>query len=211
MSTGDSLIYFDVDVFREALDAAVGDAQKATQQAIYSTMKLTRNHAKTKLSSLIRDKWNIHKSELDKRTIVKAIKGGVDYGTFEMTIKGTSVSLAYFAGTKQYSGAHVITAKLGRTRKNKSRFQGVQVQLLKSKNSPTKLAGAFLQVASNGHVMVMKRKGKGRYPVAVKASISPASMFGRDGLNYFEEDVIDYLEATFVHELEWRLSQAGLL
>lgn len=210
MGKGNDLIWFDVDVFQDALDAAIGEAEKAVKQAIYSTMGKVRRHATTRLSSMIREKWNISKADLDRKIVVKAIKGGSDYASFQMTIKGVSMSLAYFKGTKQYMGNRVVSRKVGRTNKRASRFQGVEVELIKGRK--TKLAGAFMQAAGSGHLMVAKRKGKGRYPLTIKAAISPASMFNEAATaDRFEEGVLAYLERTFEHELTWRLSQAGLL
>lgn len=208
MAKGDELIWFDVDVFKDALDAAIGEAEKAVKRAIRSTMSRTRGHTRTNLSSLIREKWKLEKRDLDKKLQIKASSRSGEYESFELTIKGISISLAYF-GAKQYMGNKVITRKVGRANKRVSKFQGVEVQVVKGRK--TKLAGAFMQVADSGHIMVMKRKGKGRYPVAIKASISVASMFN-DGriADRFEDGVMDYLERTFEHELAWRLSQAGL-
>ena len=131
-----------------------------------------------------------------------------EYESFELTIKGISISLAYF-GAKQYMGNKVISRTVGRANRRTSKFQGMQVEVIKGRR--TRLAGAFMQAADSGHMMVMKRKGKGRYPVAIKASISVASMFN-DGriADRFEDGMMDYLERTFEHELAWRLSQAGL-
>lgn len=203
------LIWFDVDVFSDALEGATGSLAKAIEQAVRSTMSKVRSHATTKLSTLIRTKWNVKKADLDKKIVVRVGSRAGVYESFEMIIKGTSISLAYF-GAKQYMGNRVITRTVWKMNKRTSKFQGVEVQVLKGRR--TKLAGAFMQAAASGHMMVMKRKGKGRYPVAIKATISPASMF-EDGTTAetFEDDLMAYLERTFEHELAWRLQQAGLV
>lgn len=208
MATDSQLIWFDVDVFKDALDAAIGEAEKAVKLAIRSTMSRTRGHAGSSLSTLIREKWNLKKADLDKKIQIKASSRAGEYESFELTIKGISISLAYF-GAKQYMGNKVITRTVGRANRRTSKFQGMQVEVIKGRR--TRLAGAFMQAADSGHMMVMKRKGKGRYPVAIKASISVASMFN-DGriADRFEDGLMDYLERTFEHELAWRLSQAGL-
>lgn len=207
MGADDRLIYFPMDIFEEALTSAIGAAEKATRAAIYSTMGKTRKHATTALSALIRQKWAIKKQDLDKKIPVRIIKGGQGYESFELVIKGTAISLPYF-GAKQYMGNKVISRTVGKVNKRRSKFQGVEVEVLKGRK--TSLPGAFMQAAGSGHMMVMKRKGKSRYPVALKASISPASMFDGSAQNYFEEDITDFIERTFEHELAWRLKQAGL-
>ena len=208
MAKGDELIWFDVDVFKDALDAAIGEAEKAVKLAIRSTMSRTRGHARTSLSSLIRERWNLKKPDLDEKLLIKASSRAGEYESFELTIKGISISLAYF-GAKQYMGNKVITRTVGRANRRVSKFQGVQVEVRLGRR--TRLEGAFMQAADSGHVMVMKRKGKGRYPVVFKASISVASMFN-DGriADRFEDGLMDYLERTFEHELAWRLSQVDL-
>lgn len=208
MAAGKEVIWFDVDVFKDALDAAIGEAEKAVKLAIRSTMGKVRGHATSKMSSLIRERWAVKKADLDKKIQVKVGSRGGEYESFEMMIKGVSISLSYF-GAKQFAGNKVITRTVGRANRRISKFQGVQVEVIKGRR--TRLDGAFLQAAGSGHMMVMKRRGKGRYPVAIKAAISPASMFddGRTA-DRFEESVMVYLERTFEHELAWRLSQAGL-
>ncbi len=205
------MIWFDIDVFQDALDGALADADKTVKQAIYSTMRKARAHAVTRMSAEIREKWNIKKADLDKKIRVRIGTGTAGhYESFELTIKGTSISLAYFTGTKQYLGNKVINRKAGRQNQRSSKFQGVQAEIIKGHK--TKLSGAFLQAASSGHMMVMRRKGKGRYPLQVKASISPASMFSNaQTADRFEEGLLDYIERTFEHELNYRLQRAGLV
>lgn len=202
------MIRFDVDLFEDTLAAATGEVEKIVKSAIYSTVGKLRKHAASKLSTLIREKWNIKKADLDRKIIIHVGDRGARYETFEMTIKGVSISLSYF-GAKQYRGKDVVTRKGTSTRKRSAAVQGVQVEVLKGRR--TMLKSAFMQTASNGHMMVLRRKGKGRYPIDMKSVISIASMFG-DAVtaDRFEEDVMSFIESTFEHEMEWRLEQAGL-
>ena len=206
---GNEMIWFDVDTFEEALANAVDDMDEIVKKAIYSTMAKVRRYARTLLSTEIRKKWNIKKGDLDKKIRIRAgSREGSHYASFEMTIKGISISLSYF-GAKQYAGNQVITRTKTKTNKRQSKFQGVQVEVLKGRR--VKLSGAFLQQASSGHMMVMRRKGKSRYPVRIKASISAASMFAEAATaDAFEEGLMSFLERTFDHELSWRMQQAGL-
>lgn len=211
----DGLIWFDVDVFQDAMDSAVGDAEKAVKAATRSTMGKTRRHARTLLSALIREKWNIKKRDLDKKIRVRVgSRLGDYYESFEMTIRGMSISMAYFAGTRQRSGAVTVSRSgkggyASRRGRRASKKQGVEVEIRKGKKSV--LRRSWLHFAPSGHVAVMQRKGKSRYPIQVKAVISPASMFeDAEVADRFEEGLIDFLERTFEHELAWQLQRAGL-
>jgi Arc/MetJ-type ribon-helix-helix transcriptional regulator len=203
------MIWFDADIFEDALASAVGEMEELVKQAVYSTMSKVRRKARTLLSTEIRKKWNIKKRDLDKKIRIRVgSRGGRHYESFEITIRGMSLSLSYF-GAKQYARNRVITRTKTRENKRRSKFQGVRVEVVKGRK--TKLSGAFMQQASSGHMMVMRRKGKSRYPVQIKAAISPASMFAEAATaDAFEEGLMDYLERTFEHELSWRMQQAGL-
>jgi hypothetical protein len=208
----DDLIWFDIDVFQDALDGAIGEMETAVKSAIYSTMSKVRRHARTLLSTMVREKWNIKKGDLDKRIKVRiGSRNGRHYESFEMTIKGTSVSLAYF-GAKQYAGNRVITRTTGRQNQRRSKFQGVEVEVLKG--SKTKLTGAWLQYIPGWGVAVRRREGKGRNTARIQKVISPASMIRQQDAktaDRFEEAIFSYIERTFEHELSWRLNQAGLI
>lgn len=207
--TNNTMIWFDVDAFDEALDSATEEMEQLVRKAIYSTMAKVRRHAQTLLSTMIRQKWNIKKADLDRKIRVRAgSRQGAHYESFEMTIRGISISLSYF-GAKQYVRNQVISRTKTRTNKRQSTFQGVQVEVIKGRR--VKLSGSFMQQASSGHMMVMRRKGKSRYPVQIKASISVASMFADAATaDAFEEELVSFLERTFDHELNWRMQQAGL-
>lgn len=223
----DDVIWFDVDAFSEAMDGAVGEMRKIVKAAIYSTVGKVRRHARTQLSTLIREKWNIKKKDLDGRIRVRVGERGDGYESFEMTIRGMSISMAYFKGTVQIGAALGISAGVGQSDlsvsvsrgkggafrsirgKRSADSGGVQVQVIKGRKKI--LPRAWLHFAPSGHVTVLQRRGKKRTPVRVKAAISPASMFSdATTADRFEEDIISFLERTFEHELSWRMQQAGL-
>jgi Prophage minor tail protein Z (GPZ) len=216
MSRGDELISFDADIFQDTLDACCDDMEGLIKQAIYSTISKLRKRAKTELSAEIREKgkkrWNIQKKDLDKHLSTRIGERGQAYDSFELIIKGRSISLSYFAGTKQYMGNRVQTRTKGQVNKRRSKFQGVEVQVLKGKKKDMgrKLSGAFMQASRNGHVMVMRRKGKGRYPLEIKAVISPASMFSDpETYDRFTDQMMVDLEQLFSHELDYRMTKEG--
>lgn len=209
MAKGNEMIWFDVDVFKDALDAAIGEAEKAVKLAIRSTMGKVRGHATSKMSSLIREKWNIKKKYLDQRILVRVGNRGGDYESFEMMIKGTSISLAYFGAVERKGTIRTLGVGGSRKMKNRSRAQGVSVEVFRG-NKET-LPGAWMEYVPSWGLTVRRREGRGRNTARIQKVISPASMFNdAKTADRFEESVMDYLERTFEHELAWRLSQAGL-
>lgn len=206
--SNDRLMYFDIDVFNEALTSAVGDMEKAVKTSIRRTVTKTRRYATTLLSTMIREKWNIRKADLDKRIRVSIGNRGVEYDTFELTIKGTSVSLAYF-GAVHYMGNRVQTRRSGKVLKRASKFQGVQVEVIKGRR--VGLPGTFMKASKTGHLMVMRRKGKERFPVEFKAVITTASIFDQHETDdRFTDAVLAYIERTFAHELDFAITQEVL-
>lgn len=202
------VINFDVDAFGNALDSAIGDAEKAVKRAIYSTMGKTRRHAVSLLSSIVREKWNIKKKDLDDRIRVWASETASGYGSFEMTVKGKSISLAYF-GAIERKGNIQQTRTVGKKMKRISGQQGVSVEVIKGRRIT--LSRAWFQVVPGWGVAIRRRKGKERTPAMIQAVISPASFFNDAVLaDKFEDGMIVFIERTFRHELEWRLRQAGL-
>jgi len=207
MNRGDELISFDADIFQDTLDDYCDDMEGLIKQAIYSTIGKLRRRVKTKVSADIREKWSIKKKDLDRHLSSRIGERGEAYAAFELIIKGRSISLSYF-GAKQFAGKRVQTRTSGRVNKRRSKFQGVEVQVLKGKKR--KLSGLFMQAASNGHVMVMRRKGKNRMPIEFKAVISPASMFSDPELyDCFTDQMMVDLEQLFNHELDYRLTKEG--
>lgn len=202
------IVSFDVDVFREALDSTIGNANEAVKKAIYSTMSKTRKHAVTSLSTIVREKWNIRKKDLDDRIRVWAGERDRGYESFEMTVKGKSVSLAHF-GAIERKGNIQQTIKTGRRMKRIRGDQGVSVEVYRGKRFT--LASAWFQVVPGWGITVRRRKSNDRDSATIQAVISPASFLNDAELaDRFENGVIDFIERTFYHELEWRLSQIGL-
>lgn len=203
------LLNFDIDMFSDALDSALMNSEAAVKKAIYSTMAKTRRHAVTLLSNIVREKWNIKKKDLDPRIKVQAGERSKGYESFEMVVKGKSISLAYF-GAVQNQGYIKQTRTVGKRMKRRSKNQGVTIEVIK--NKPITLSRAWFQVVPGWGVAIRRRKGAGREPASIQAVISAASFLNDDVLaERFEDGILDYIERTFEHELQWRLQQAGML
>ena len=191
---GKELIYLDIDAFEEALEDATGKLRKLVLAAIRSTITRTRSKVRTMLSDALRNDegWNVRKKDLDERIRVSAESGGVTYGSFELVIKGRAINLAFF-GMRQ------------------SKRAGVTV-LPKKGGARTRVAGGFVRTSRKGERIILRRTGKARYPLQTKNMISPVAMFDKGTFaDKFEDQVVDFIEKRFDHEITWRLQKAGLL
>ena len=198
-------ITFTCQGFTEAFDAALQEDVQAVRRAARSAINKVSRSVKSMTSAEIRKLYNVPKSVLDDR--MSMIEAKVNELVATLTVGGKSVSLSYF-GARQFAGAKVITRKGVTARKRVSKFQGVSVEVERGKR--TQLKSAFMQRFKSGHVGILRRVGKGRYPVAVKSAISLASMFDKvDVRAEVVRKVEADLERVFWHELEFYLGRSG--
>jgi len=185
----------------QATEETIGDIRKAMVSAMNKVLK----SVKTLVSSEIRKRYNVPKAVLDAR--LDLFEGRVKDLQATLTIGGQSVSLSYF-GAKQTNRNKVITRKGVTTRKRSAAFQGVETEVIKGRR--TQLKSAFMQTFWSGHVGILIRTGKDRYPIRVKSAISIASMFDQVDVNAAIVAKIDAdLDRTFMHELEFYLNRGG--
>lgn len=151
--------------------------KKPVLRAAVSALKKVSKQAVTVLSSEIRSRYTIKKSDLDPRVKLSAPKG--DDLTATITLSGYDLPLAFF-GPRQFVINRVITrTKTGLktvTRKRSAKFQGVEVEVVKGRK--TQLKSAFLMSMKIGRAGagVMQRKGAKRLPTREKGVISLAAM-----------------------------------
>jgi hypothetical protein len=189
--------------FEKAMKAATDETKGAVKAAIRSTLNKVIKTARSMTSGEIRKIYGVSKKTLDERLAVVTARAGI--AEAGLTIGGKSVSLSYF-NAKQFAGSTVITRKGATKRKRISKFQGVEVEVIKGKR--TRLKNAFMQRFKSGHLGILTRVGKKRYPVRVKSSISIASMFEKAAINDAVIAKVDVeLEKQFWHELEYYLSK----
>lgn len=194
---------FEFQGFREALDAATDETIQDVKAAIRSTMNKVTKSAKSLTSEEIRKIYNVQKAVLDQR--MELFTARINNLEAELVVGGRSVSLSYF-NARQFRGASVITRAKVTTRKRASKFQGVGVEVIKGQR--TRLKSAFMQRFANGHLGILTRTTKSRYPVLVKSAVSVASMFKQVGINDAIVRKIDAdLERVFWHELEFYLNR----
>lgn len=191
--------------FEEALDAATEDTIKDVRAAVRSTMNKVTKSVKSLTSEEIRKIYNVPKAVLDER--LELFTARINNLEAELVVGGKSVSLSYF-NARQFSGAKVITRAKTTTRKRASKFQGVEVEVIKGQR--TQLKSAFMQRFKSGHLGILTRTSKSRYPVLVKSAVSVATMFSQVGINDAIVRKIDAdLERVFWHELEFYLNRGA--
>jgi len=199
------LFSFSCKGFKEAIEAATEETIGDVKAAISSAMNKVARSARTLASTEIRKRYNVSKKILDERMDLLTAR----MRDLEATLRigGRSVSLSYF-NAKQTMGRAVITRKGSTTRKRAAKFQGVEYEVLAG--SRKQLKSAFMRRFDSGHIGVVQRVGKSRYPIRVKSAISIASMFEHVGVNAAVVAKIDAdLEATFWHELEFYLNRSA--
>lgn len=196
---------FEVRGFKETLDAATEETIQDVKAAIRSTMNKVVKSVKSLTSDEIRKVYNVQKSVLDQR--LELFTARINNLEAELVVGGKSVSLSYF-NARQFRGASVITRAKVTTRKRVSKFQGVEVEVFKGQR--TQLKSAFMQRFKSGHLGILTRTSKSRYPVLVKSAVSVASMFSQVGINDAIVRKIDEdLERVFWHELEFYLNRSA--
>lgn len=196
---------FEVRGFKEAIDSACQETEQDVKRAVRSAINKVMKSVKSLTSAEIRKVYNVPKRVLDERLEVFTAK--IQNLEGELRVGGLSVSLSYF-GARQFSGTQVITRAKVTTRKRVSKFQGVEVEVFKGQR--TELKSAFMQRFKSGHLGILTRTSKSRYPVLVKSAVSVASMFSQVGINDAIVRKIDEdLERVFWHELEFYLNRSA--
>ena len=198
-------ISFSCSGFAEAINAATDETIEDVHRAMASAMNKVLKSVKSMVSAEIRKRYNVSKSVLDAR--LDLFEGRVKELQAVLTIGGRSVSLSYF-GARQTLGNQVITRDKRTLKKSHALDQGVQVEVIKSRR--TMIKSAWLQQFKSGHIGILKRRGKGRYPIMVKSAISIASMFEQEQINAAVIEKIDAdLERVFFHELEFYIGRGN--
>jgi hypothetical protein len=182
---------------------------KPVRKAAASALKKVATSAVTAISSEIRGKYNIKKSDLDSRMKVSSPRA--DDLTATITLSGKPLPLAFFS-PRQFAVDRLITRTKGGLKivrkKRAAKFQGVEVQVEKGKK--TRLKSAFLMSMRIGRVGVgvMHRQGKSRLPTEEKNVVSIASMAQNTNVGpRIEKRVKEQWATVFPHELERQLNK----
>lgn len=185
--------------------------KQPVRRAAIRALKKVSKQAVTVLSSEVRGRYNIKKSDLDPRVKITPPKG--DDLTATITLSGYDLPLAFFA-PRQFVVNRVITrTKAGLktvTRKRAAKFQGVEVEVIKGKK--TQLKSAFLMNMKVGRsgAGVMQRRSKKRLPTREKGVISIAAMAQNSNV---EPTILQKVRASwdtvFAQELNYQLNVKG--
>ena len=149
---------------------------------INKAMAYAINHttakAKTAGNSAMRSVWNIKLGDLTKyETLIDATSTKV-YAVFKL--KSKAISLYYFS------------AKQTKT--------GVRYKLKVKEGSKVK-RHAFIATMPNGGIGVFNRKTSKRLPIVKNYSITPTTMFSKDGEEAFTQVINRDLSARFNYEI----------
>jgi hypothetical protein len=185
--------------------------KQPVRRAAIRALKKVSKQAVTVLSTEVRSRYNIKKSDLDPRVKITPPKG--DDLTATITLSGYDLPLAFF-GPRQFVVNRVITrTKAGLktvTRKRAAKFQGVEVEVLKGKR--TQLKSAFLMNMKVGRsgAGVMQRRSKKRLPTREKGVISIAAMAQNSNVEPTTlRKVQTAWDTVFAQELNYQLNVEG--
>lgn len=146
-------------------------AKRATRSAIDKLSK----QAKTEASSVIRERYNIKKGDLDPK--MKIDPPRVDNLRAVISVTGRPISLTYFGAKQLTAQNRIITRTSGRQLKRAGRNQlGVTYSIAKGQ-PPRTLPHAFIATMKNGHIGVFMRKGLGR-SIIERNMVTLATLFG---------------------------------
>lgn len=199
----------------KGVDAALQSLDpKIVTRAATASLNRTVQSGKTAASEEIRKDWNVKKSDLDPRITIRPARAGDMKAV--ITISGKSMSLSYF-GARQITGTRVLTRsgkgiKSGKVTRGMRAAgpvpRGVNVQVLKGKDTAL-LRRAFLaKMKKSGHIGVFRRVGKDRLPIAEKNVVSIATMASKPAvMERLVKRIEERWASEFPHQLEYYLGR----
>lgn len=122
--------------------------------------------------------WNIKTKDIKGYEVFK--RANKNNTTAILTFKSRSLSLIHFQARQLKRGASFKIKKSG---------------------GRTTLRHSFIATTRGGYVGVFKRKGKKSLPIETFKSITPTTMFKKDGVDDFNNVIDEDLKARLAHEL----------
>lgn len=207
----------------EGLDAALEELDhKQVKRAANSATKDAAKHARSMASALIREKFNVKKSDLDKNIIIRRGLAQLSSGGYiaqEVSIAGPPISLSYFNPKQTIAKSQALSVTRGRGLQGK-RYKGNQsrttVEVEKGKRTTVRstwlayvrsFAGRYkggMTKYGDYSVRVLQRR-KGGEIVGPKSPSIPSMLDGmRQGnkLQRLMTSINDYLQKRFIHYLD---------
>lgn len=177
------------------------------RKAARSAISKIATQSKTEASKVIRERFNIKKSDLDSK--LKITPPRRDNLTAIITATGRPISLTYFGAQQLTTQNRLISRTVGRQLKRAvKRGQGVTVKIIKAKAS-TRLPRAFIATMRNSHIGVFIRQGKSRLHITEKSLVTIPTLFaGRNVLPKIKKLIQDKWPDILKHELGFFIDQA---
>jgi len=173
------------------------------QKAAQRTIQRAAQSGKTVISSQIREKFNIKKSDLDAKIAVDL--SGIRQLRARLTVYGSPLSMTRFNPTQTQGDIKTFVSKnfgLAQSKlKRAARSSGVRVSIIKGKQANLR---AFIAPGkSGGGLQVWRRVGKARLPIRPLKVIGYASIIRKpENIKAVERKIMEQLDK------EWKTNLA---
>lgn len=175
--------------------------------AANSALNKTADQAKTEASKQIRTEYNIKASDVNKNMRVTSRARG---NQMEAEITGTKrgMALSYFGAKQTGVIANKKTFRMTR-RAVGGRGGAVSVEVRKGgRKTVSTDPSAFITRFKSGHLAVVQREGKSRFPIKQLMGPGIALLFGSKKIMDATKRLINRkFNEIFKHELEYRLKK----
>lgn len=179
---------------------------KKVKKAAASALKKVAQQARTEASSVIREKYDIKKSDLDKKIEVRAPRYGSEELVAYVTISSKrGISLIYFSA-KNIKGNKVTTRKVSKVLKRAPGTQGVFVRILKD-GKVAHLPKSFIATMKSGHIGVFVRK-RGSGKILERSLVTESTLFkSKRTIDAIQKKVSEQWPKVFQQEMNYQLTQ----
>lgn len=152
-------------------DESAKVVRKLVQRAVNKTCASTRTH----VSSIIREKFNIKKHDLDRKISVYGAKRSTEYGV--VSIKGEPILVGYFGATQYGRGQKRSLKGYSQVKVNEYKGRRSGVRLTIERGKPSFLRRAWIGTGRGGTQMVFHRqRWNGRWVIVGHKTIMHTSM-----------------------------------
>jgi hypothetical protein len=200
-----------VDIKMEGIEKALQSLDpQIVRKAAVSAINKTADQAKTQVSQLIREGYNIRAGDLNRylQIVARATTGAL---TAIIAGKGRGLALAYF-GARQRN-VKIMTAGKGKNKVKMKVFGRygqaagdvtVQVKTSSGRLTVSTDPKAFMTVLKSGHVGILMREGKARLPIKELLGPGVGHIFGGKALMTKVGNFINAkFQDIFTHELDF--------
>jgi hypothetical protein len=176
-------------------------------QSMKRAISRATNAGRTIISSQIREKFNIKKSDLDPKIGVDL--SNLNQGIGILSVRGDPISMTYFGPSQIRGNIKTFVSKnkgLAQKQVKRAGTGGVAVKIISGKTA--QLRGAFIATGKGGNIQVFRRKGKERLPIMALKVISYASIIKKPAnLTAIESRILEQLDKEFASALDYYKGQ----